>query len=108
MSTNTNQPRIVNLNPDPLGELEKQVRDSGTWAHVEGQMAADHFFVSKNPKTSIVVSLCGQVVVPLTRLRAALSERKCMVCYLWKDAREEVPVRYANHVAKNLQEHEEE
>lgn len=80
----------INLNPDPLAEIEAALRSSGLWCDVYGVTSVQHYYMAKNPKLDTAVSLCGQSIKSFSDLVVTKPVHKCLVCDLFATSREEV------------------
>lgn len=80
---------IINLNPDPLAEIEASLRGDGLWCDVYGITDVQHYYMAKNPKLNTAVSLCGQSIKGFSALVVTAPRKKCLVCDLFYASREE-------------------
>jgi len=85
-----------------LSEAELKIRTVGSWCHKQGNKGPEHFYIARNPKSSMAVSLCKQITTPLTSIAPADPEIKCMVCHLFLEADKEVQQKQADRVSEAL------
>lgn len=78
------------LNPiDELGALEAAIRSDGEWCDVTVSDKIAHRFICRNPKSTLAISLCGQIVKPIEKLNINHVSKKCLVCSLYNDTGKE-------------------
>lgn len=73
---------VINLNPDPLAEIENELRTTGAWADFRGNKGVQHYYIAKNPKIDTAISLCRESIKTFDALTITNLERKCFVCSL--------------------------
>lgn len=78
------------LDNDPLQRLIDRVKGDGVWCDTNVKDKQAHFFVSRNPKATIAISLCGVVIAPFERLHENTVTVKCLICDLYHAGRKEV------------------
>lgn len=83
----------INLNPDPLKDIEEALRTSGLWCDVYGETSVQHYYLAKNPKLDTAISLCGQSIKSFSDLVVTKPVKKCLVCDLFATSREEAATK---------------
>lgn len=74
--------KTINLNPDPLAEMEKKLRTIGAWADHRHNKGMQHYFIARNPSVNTAISLCREVISTFDNLTLTELPSKCFVCSL--------------------------
>ena len=85
MSTNRN--RL----PEDWQELfVNRVRSVGAWCDASNGDKRRHYFICRNPKANIAISMCGQIIKPFDKLHENMVLIKCLICDLYITGNQEV------------------
>lgn len=90
----------LNAVEDFLKQLEDALRGDGAWCHGYQKKGAEHYYITRNPKSSMAISLCGAVVLPIKSLSLTTPEQKCFVCDTYLQAGKERLRKQTETVAK--------
>lgn len=91
MTTKTNP---VNDIPQAFADLTDTLKGEGAWCFTVGGGSTFHYYISRNPKSSMAISLCAVKVIPAKSLQLAKPVIKCLVCEAYHTAREEVKLKH--------------
>lgn len=81
---------FIDLNPDPNEDLADLLRETGAWCDVHKDYSGSHYFLARNKKLEMAVSLCGKYVLSFDKLIRVEPVKRCLVCDLFANSREEV------------------
>jgi hypothetical protein len=73
---------------DQLALLELQIRGAGAWCHVYNDLGDTHYFICRNDRSSLAISLCRAMIKPIKDLTIIAPEHKCFVCSCFAHSRE--------------------
>lgn len=73
---------------DQLAALEIEIRGAGAWCHVTKDFGDVHYFIARNEKSSLAISLCRQYIKPIQELSIVVPDKKCFVCSCFAHSRE--------------------
>lgn len=80
-----------NYLPDDWAEIfENRVRSAGVWCDVSTKDKLRHFFICRNPKATVAISRCGQIVATFDKLHENVMSQKCLICELYETGGKEV------------------
>lgn len=85
---------------------EQRLRSTGAWCHKSGMKGAEHYYVAKNAKSELAISLCAIVIAPMSKLQVTQPDHKCLVCALYSASREEQQDHHIGLVSQIAQNHE--
>lgn len=78
------------LPTDWLAIFENRVRSVGVWCDTSVSAKYRHYFVCRNEKSTVAISLCGTVIAPFEKLHENVVTQKCLICDLYETGRKEV------------------
>ena len=78
------------LQDERLLKDEIELRSVGAWHDVKGDPKNSHYFMMKNESSYTAISLCFQIVSTLENLRTPIAGKRCLVCNMYAQSREEV------------------
>jgi hypothetical protein len=90
----------VNDLPEVLDALTKTIKGSGAWCKGGTDKSTAHYYISRNPKSQMAISLCAAKALPIASLVVVVPEIKCLVCESFHTAREEVKLRHDKTITK--------
>lgn len=89
---------------DFLAIFENRLRNEGIWCDVGVSQKLRHYFIARNPKIDMAISMCGSLVVTFDKLHENTMSQKCLICDLYLSARKEVQERLHHNLETIVQE----
>ena len=81
------------LPEDWLEIFINRVRSVGVWCDTSVSARYRHYFVCRNPKSNVAISLCGTIIAPFEKLHENVVSQKCLICELYETGGMEVKAR---------------
>lgn len=73
-------PNANRYSDDQLQNFIDRVRGEGVWCDTSVHDSISHKFVSRNPRSTVAISLCGSIVKPFEKLHENTITKRCLVC----------------------------
>jgi len=95
------------LPDDWLEIFVNRVRSTGVWCDTKVTDKYCHYFVCRNEKSTVAISLCGQIIAPFEKLHENVITQKCLICELYdvgsKEVKEKILARHDATIEKVIQ-----